>query len=32
MRLIKILLILATILAAPFIIAWALANAKGNSR
>ena len=32
MRLIKILLISATILATPFIIAWALANAKGNSR
>lgn len=32
MRLIKILLISATILATPFIIAWALANTKGNSR
>lgn len=32
MRLIKILLIIAAILASPFVIAWALANSKGNSR
>jgi len=30
MRLVKLLLILATILVMPFIIAWALTNQKGN--
>ncbi|GEM_PF-935088 len=30
MRLVKLLLIIATILVMPFIIAWALTNQKGN--
>lgn len=30
MRLVKLLLIIATILVMPFIIAWALTNRKGN--
>lgn len=30
MRVVKLLLIIATILVMPFIIAWALTNQKGN--